>query len=104
MKGERLAKKLVRDMLALMLEDLFDNDVFIFPKPGFGYLKIADIRPLLGDRYRFNIAHDGAVYGGLCHLDPLIIRVIGNRRYNFQLTQRSMARLRDLRDAGKKYR
>lgn len=102
--AERKAKKLVRRMLSLMVDDLLDNDIFVFPEREFGYLKIGNIRTFCDkEEYFWDVRYDGALYGGIFVLDKLLRRSIGGRRYNFQLTQRNIKRLRELRDAGKRY-
>ena len=102
--GERLAKKLLRRMLQMMMTDLLENDIFVFPEQKFGYLRIGNLRNFKSDdEYPWDPRYDGAVYGGICVLNDLVRRTIGGDYYNFQLTQQNLARLRELRDHGKRY-
>ena len=74
-KATVFAKQIFNDFLELMIDDLiYNNNIYLFPKLEFGYIKISDIANPNNPNYVFNIETDGKIFGPKIKLDKRILR------------------------------
>lgn len=104
-EGVTIAKNLLVRMGELMMADMIaNNDIFIFPKQEFGYLRIGKLgRYMDTSNMEYSIEYDGENYGGLCILDTLVHRSLGSRMVRFKPVGPWMRKIYDLRAEGHRW-
>lgn len=102
-EGKNIAKRLLCRMNELMAQDLIgNNDIFVLPRQGVGYLKISDLSTFTGERKHQPDPSTGEkVYGGIVMLDALFRRASGGKNYFFKLTRPWMIKLFEAKSNGK---
>lgn len=106
-KTEVEAKKLATDIFVLFLKKLAyqlieENDIYIFPAEGFGYMKIANTANPNREDYVYDIESDGKIWTPKLKLDSELNKR-NKKRYKFRFNQPLRQRMFELIKKGHKY-
>lgn len=78
MKRETEAKKLAKDILVSFLKKLsqdliVENNIYIFPSPKFGYIKVSNTADSSREDYVYDIESDGKIFTPKLRIDPKLV-------------------------------
>lgn len=107
MKTEVEAKKLATDIFVAFLKKLAyqiieENDIYIFPANGFGYIKISNTADPKRPDYVYHIESDGKIWTPRLKLDPELNKR-NKKRYKFRFNEPLRKRMAELIRNGHKY-
>jgi len=79
MDRETEAKKLAKDIFVSFLKKLsqdliVENDIYIFPSPKFGYIKISNTADRKREDYVYDIDSDGKIFTPKLRIDPALVK------------------------------
>ena len=108
MNRERAAKKLAKDMVVSLLKRIshdliYNNEIFIFPIPAFGYVKISNTANFNREDYVYDIESDGKIWTPKFKVNPDIWKK-NKKHYKIRFNQTLRQKMFDLIQTGHKYR
>lgn len=104
---EAEAKKLATDIFIAFLKKLAyqlieENDIYILPANGFGYIKISNTADPKREDYVYDIESDGKIWTPRLKLDPELNKR-NKKTYKFRFNQTLRHRMFELIKQGHKY-
>jgi hypothetical protein len=101
------AKKLARDVFVSFLKKLsqdliVENDIFVFPAPGFGYIKISNTADANREDYVYDIESNGKIWTPRMKLDPNIVKR-NKKHYKLRFNEKLRNQMFELIQNGHKY-
>ena len=102
-QAKRLAKKIYTDFLKLVAQDLIvNNDMFVMPMKGFGYIKVSNTANPNREDYVYDIESDGKIWCPRLRVDQEIQKK-NKRHYKVRFNQTLRIQMADMILKGHKY-
>lgn len=103
-EAKQKAKDVFTDFLKLLADDLIDNnEIFVFPKRGFGYIKIANTANPRRKDYFYDIESEGKIFTPKLLLDKSVLRIT-RKHYKLRFNQNLRIKMYLKISQGHKYR